>query len=61
MDFVHEDLSLMSQEMDRWKALYKVKVRLGLSIFVPLRTPQGPKYVRHSNSSDLNAESEKTG
>ncbi|CAN0224540.1 unnamed protein product [Ectocarpus sp. 4 AP-2014] len=25
MDFVHEDLSLMSQEMDRWRALYKVK------------------------------------
>lgn len=30
MDFVHEDLSLMSQEMDRWKALHKVKVRQGL-------------------------------
>lgn len=27
MDFVHEDMSLMSQEMDRWKALQKVKVR----------------------------------
>lgn len=27
MDFVHEDLSLMSQEMDRWRALHKVKVR----------------------------------
>lgn len=26
MDFVHEDLSLMSQEMDRWRALHKVKV-----------------------------------
>ncbi len=26
MDFVHEDLSLMSQEMDRWRALRKVKV-----------------------------------
>ncbi|CBJ27366.1 conserved unknown protein [Ectocarpus siliculosus] len=25
MDFVHEDLSLMSQEMDRWRALHKVK------------------------------------
>lgn len=28
MDFVHEDLSLMSQEMDRWRALHKVKVSL---------------------------------
>lgn len=26
MDFVHEDMSLMSQEMDRWRALQKVKV-----------------------------------
>jgi len=26
MDFVHEDLSLMSQEMDRWRALRKAKV-----------------------------------
>eukprot|EP00752_Nemacystus_decipiens_P005989 g5408.t1 len=27
MDFVHEDLSLMSQEMDRWRALHKVKAK----------------------------------
>ncbi|CAM9310455.1 unnamed protein product, partial [Laminaria digitata] len=27
MDFVHEDMSLMSQEMDRWKALQKVKAK----------------------------------
>ena len=26
MDFVHEDMSLMSQEMDRWRALQNVKV-----------------------------------
>eukprot|EP00904_Undaria_pinnatifida_P004728 jgi/Undpi1/14256/HiC_scaffold_9.g03905.m1 len=27
MDFVHEDMSLMSQEMDRWRALQKVKAK----------------------------------
>lgn len=26
MDFVHEDLSLMSREMERWRALHTVKV-----------------------------------
>lgn len=26
MDFAHEDLALMSQEMERWRALHKVKV-----------------------------------
>lgn len=38
MDFVHEDLSLMSQEMDRWRALHKVKVRSEFVQYVPSQT-----------------------